>query len=123
MPVSVKRIYEKKSTEDGVRILVDRVWPRGVSKEDAALDIWAKDVAPSPELRKWFNHETDKFLEFKKKYKDELAQGDQQKALGELKQVVKKHNKEVTLLYAAKDEEHNQALVLKEILDRQHVEG
>ncbi|WLV24304.1 DUF488 family protein [Aciduricibacillus chroicocephali] len=122
MPVSVKRIYEEKSAEDGVRILVDRVWPRGVSKEAAALDIWAKDVAPSVELRKWFNHEADQFPEFKRRYKEELKQGDQRKELEELKEVVKQHNKEVTLLYAAKNEKHNQAQVLKEILDRQHTE-
>lgn len=121
MPVKLKRIYDEKLSDDGARVLVDRVWPRGMSKEDADLELWCKEVAPSTDLRKWFDHDADKYDEFKKKYKEELEHGDQQKALEELKDLVKKHKKDVTLLYAAKDEEHNQAQVLKEILDRQQV--
>jgi len=122
MPVNLKRIYEEKTADDGMRILVDRVWPRGLSKEDAAIDLWAKDAAPSPELRKWFNHDADKYNEFKQKYKEELKSGEQQDSLEQLKEAAKKHKKQLTLLYAAKDEQHNQAQVLKEILDHQHVE-
>lgn len=119
MPVQIKRIYEDAEDKDGVRVLVDRVWPRGMSKEDAKLDHWTKEVGPSNDLRKWFGHDPDKFKEFKKKYKEELASGDQQKQLEELKEITKEHNKNVTLLYSAKDEKNNQAIVLKEIVDRQ----
>lgn len=112
-PIVVKRIYEEPSKEDGYRVLVDRIWPRGVSKEDAKLDDWLKELAPSTELRKWFNHDSDKFDEFKKRYKKEL--GDHEDLL---KQLVKKSNeKKVTLLYGVKDEEHNQAVVLREVLE------
>ncbi|MBY7144804.1 DUF488 family protein [Virgibacillus sp. NKC19-3] len=120
MPVEIKRIYDKGSTEnDGVRVLVDRVWPRGISKEDAKLDHWMKEIGPSNDLRKWFGHDPDKYEAFKKKYKEELDSGKQQEALAELKEITKERDKNVTLLFAAKDEEHNQARVLKEILDRQ----
>lgn len=119
MPVQIKRIYEDTKDNDGVRVLVDRVWPRGMAKEDAKLDHWKKEVGPSNDLRKWFGHDPDKFNEFKKRYKEELESGDQQKQLEELKEITKKHNKNVTLLYSAKDEKNNQAKVLKEILDRQ----
>lgn len=122
MPVKLKRIYEEKSADDGMRILVDRVWPRGLSKEDAAIDLWAKDAAPSSELRKWFDHDADKYENFKQKYKEELKSGEQQDSLEQLKEAAKKHKKHLTLLYAAKDEQHNQAQVLKEILDHQRVE-
>ena len=119
MPIGMKRIYEDVEKSDGVRILVDRMWPRGVKKEDAEIKEWSKDVAPSDDLRKWFNHDADKFVEFKKKYKEELQTGEQEKAMQHLKDLVKKHNKNVTLVYAGKDEKHNQAVVLKEILDHQ----
>lgn len=119
MTIKLKRVYEDVSKADGVRILVDRVWPRGISKEKAKLDEWLKEIGPSTELRKWFNHESDKYDEFKKKYKDELKDGDQKKDLDQLKDIIKDNSKKtVTLLYAAKDEEHNQAQVLKEIVDK-----
>lgn len=119
MPIGLKRIYDDVEKSDGVRVLVDRIWPRGVKKEDAEITEWAKEVAPTDELRKWFNHEADKFADFKKKYKEELQTGEQEKAMKELKERVKKENKNVTLVYAAKDEKNNQAIVLKEILDHQ----
>lgn len=119
MPVKIKRIYEEQADNDGLRILVDRVWPRGMSKEDAKLDHWLKEVGPSNDLRKWFGHDPDKFNDFKKKYKEELKSGDQQEELEELKKLTKKHNKKLTLLYGARDEKYNQASVLKEILDHQ----
>lgn len=119
MPVKMKRIYEEVATEDGVRVLVDRVWPRGMSKEDATLDHWLKEVGPSSDLRKWFGHDPNKYEDFKQKYKKELQDGDQQEALQKLKDITKKHDKNVTLLYASKEEKYNQAHVLKEILDHQ----
>jgi uncharacterized protein YeaO (DUF488 family) len=122
MPVNLKRAYEEKSEQDGVRVLVDRLWPRGKSKQELGIDHWMKQVAPSPDLRKWFDHEPKKFDEFKEKYKDELHNDeDKTEALEELKRIVKEENKEVSLIYGAKDEKYNHAIVLKEILDRQQV--
>lgn len=120
MPIQIKRAYDEAEKSDGMRILVDRIWPRGVSKEDANLDEWVKEVAPSDELRKWFDHDANKYEDFKKKYKEEMKQNDEQKvALEQLKKWTKKHNKNITLVFGAKDEKHNQAAVLKEILDHQ----
>ncbi|WP_240376778.1 DUF488 domain-containing protein [Bacillus piscicola] len=120
MAVSIKRVYEEPDKNDGVRVLVDGIWPRGMKKEEAEVDHWMKEVAPSKELRQWFNHDADKFQEFKEKYKEELKQHQEKQAtLNKLKQVVRDNNKQVTLLFAAKDEKHNQAQVLKEILDHQ----
>lgn len=119
MPVKIKRVYEEKNKNDGIRILVDRIWPRGISKEDAGLDAWLKEIGPSNDLRKWFDHDPKKFAEFKKRYKAELQSGDQKDALTKLKEITKKHHNEVTLLFAAKDEKYNQAAVLKEILDQE----
>lgn len=113
MKIQVKRIYEEAANRDGHRLLVDRVWPRGVSKEDAHLDDWNKDIAPSTELRKWFDHKEDRFPEFKKKYKKELSK--QTEPLKEIASIAKE--KQVTLLFGAKDENHNQAIVLKEYLE------
>lgn len=112
MDVVIKRIYDDAAKRDGHRVLVDRLWPRGVSKEDARLDDWCKELAPSDELRQWFNHDADKFDEFTKKYKKELK--DCGEKLDELVKIAK--DKRVTLLYGAKDEEHNQAVVLKKVL-------
>ncbi|UBH13379.1 DUF488 domain-containing protein [Macrococcus armenti] len=103
------RIYDKH-IPDGKRVLVDRVWPRGIIKEDAKLDEWLKDIAPSTELRKWFNHDPDKFSEFKKKYREELRNNEAVQALKDMKG-------KVVLLYGAKDEVHNHAIVLKEFLE------
>ncbi len=110
--IYLKRIYEKPEKRDGYRILVDRLWPRGVSKEKAALNLWLKDVAPSNELRMWFGHDPKKWVEFKKRYKKELMVND---VFDELKNIIKK-TKNITLLYAAKDEEHNEAVILKELV-------
>lgn len=98
---------------DGARILVDRLWPRGVSKERAKLDLWLKDIAPSTELREWFGHDPKKWIGFQKKYKIELANNEE--PVAELKKIIRQ-NKTVTLLYAAKDEEHNEAVVINNLL-------
>lgn len=116
MTVKLKRVYDQTAKNDGKRILVDRVWPRGVSKEDAALDEWFKEIGPSKELRQWFNHDSEKFEEFKKKYHKELQDGEQKASYDKLK-AIQKENNTITLVYAAKDEEHNQAQVLKEMLE------
>jgi uncharacterized protein YeaO (DUF488 family) len=110
----LKRVYEEPSSEDGYRILVERLWPRGLSKERAAVDLWLKDVAPSPELRKWFNHDPAKWKEFQRRYREELKE--KKEAVKLLKQKGKEGT--VTLVYAAHDEEHNGALVLKQLLER-----
>ena len=115
MEIKVKRVYEEAAKSDGTRILVDRIWPRGVSKEKAKLDDWIKEVAPSTELRKWFNHEDDLFDEFSKRYKKELE--DHKDLTDSLLEIAKK--KQLTLIYSAKNEKHNQAVVLKEFLDEQ----
>ncbi len=112
MDVRIKRIYEAPAKDDGYRLLVDRVWPRGVSKEEAHLDGHSTDIAPSTELRKWFGHEPPKFSEFKTRYVKELK--DQSEELDRIRSLAKKQR--VTLLYGAKDEEHNQAVVLREVL-------
>lgn len=108
----VKRIYTPPEDADGIRVLVDRLWPRGLSKEAARLDAWLREVAPSPELRKWFNHEPGKFPEFAKRYEAELAR---EPAASELARIWQwaESGRPVTLLYAAKDEQHNHALVLQ----------
>ncbi|PID00537.1 DUF488 domain-containing protein [Sporosarcina sp. P29] len=123
MPVQIKRVYEDAEKTDGLRVLVDRLWPRGMSKEDAHVDEWLKEVGPSKELRQWFGHDPDKFEGFKKKYKEELKNNEeQQEELDKLKDWTKKHKKNITLVFGAKDEINNQAVVLKEILDHQQVE-
>lgn len=111
--IQIKRIYEKASETDGYRILVDRIWPRGVSKEEANLDEWNKDLAPSSELRKWFDHDPDKFEDFAIEYKKELQYNKEE--LKELREKAKGQN--LTLLYGAKDTVHNQAVVLKQVLE------
>lgn len=116
MPVKLKRVYEAASQTDGKRILVDRIWPRGVSKEKAALDEWFKEIGPSKELRQWFNHEDDKFPEFAKKYRKELQTGEQKASYDKLKEI-QKENETITLLFGAKNEKHNQAVVLKKMLE------
>ena len=112
MSVVVKRIYEPVASQDGYRILVDRLWPRGIKKEAADIDSWLKEVAPSTELRKWFHAGKGSFADFKKKYLAELKENP---ALKELKSLIKEHKK-VTLLYAAKDEKENHALILADLL-------
>lgn len=105
----IRRIYEEPTDRDGARVLVDRVWPRGISKAAARLDQWAKELAPSTELRQWFGHDPEKFEEFARKYREELGDRAHQEALAELPD-----SDAITFLYAAKDEEHNQAVVLRE---------
>jgi uncharacterized protein YeaO (DUF488 family) len=110
--IQIKRVYEPPAKTDGFRVLVDRVWPRGLSKSDAAVDLWMKDVAPSTELRKWFNHEPARWKVFQDKYRAELRQRSLE--LDELKTHAAKRR--LTLIYSARDTEHNQALVLQEVL-------
>ncbi|MHB1547061.1 MAG: DUF488 domain-containing protein [bacterium] len=110
--IKLKRIYENAEKSDGFRVLVDRLWPRGISKEKAALDLWFKDIAPSTELRKWFGHDPAKWADFQKRYKGEIAAN--KEIFRQLKEIVQ-NNENVTLLYAAKDKEHNEAAVIKSL--------
>lgn len=110
--IKIKRAYAPAEETDGYRILVDRLWPRGISKEKAKIDLWLKSVAPSSDLRKWFGHVPERFPEFTKRYKVELAESG---ALDDLRKVLSEHP-DATLLFAAHDEEHNNAVVLKELL-------
>ena len=114
MKLRIKRVYEKPKKEDGKRILVDRLWPRGLTKEKASIDLWLKDIAPTTELRKWFGHDPSKWKKFQAKYHQELNNNKEQVSIlcEQLKKGV------VTLVYGAKDEEHNEAFVLKEWLRR-----
>ena len=111
--IRIKRVYEKSSKEDDWRVLVDRLWPRGMKKEDAKIDLWVKEIAPSDALRKSFHHDALKWPIFEKKYKVELTKKKEQ--LAELKKLEKEHGT-LTLLFGAKDEEHNQAVVLAKAL-------
>ena len=112
MRVRTKRVYLAPSDEDGTRILVDRLWPRGLTKEKARVAIWLKEIAPSTELRKWFSHDPEKWAEFKARYAGELKSRGEQLAL--LKQAAGRGP--VTLVFGARDEEHNQAVVLQRML-------
>lgn len=111
--IQVKRIYDSVTEDDGYRVLIDRLWPRGFSKEDAKVDLWMKEIAPSTELRKWFHHDPDKWMEFQQRYKDELVN---KKALIDQILKLEKEKKVITLLFSAKDREKNQAMVLIEVL-------
>ena len=112
--ISIERVYG--SERKGFRILVDRVWPRGLTKESVNANMWLKDVAPSDRLRKWFGHDESKWEKFREKYKNELKTKQQVERLREIKDLEGK-NKNIILLFGAKDEKHNQAVVLKEVLD------
>lgn len=112
MNIKIKRVYEPSEKEDGIRILVDRLWPRGLTKEKAGIDLWLKEIAPSNELRKWFNHDPAKRKEFKQRYYHELKKN--KEAVSQLKEQLKKGT--ATLVYSAKDEEYNNAVALKELL-------
>jgi len=114
MKIKIKRVYEKPSKEDGLRILVDRLWPRGLTKQKAAIDLWLKEIAPTTELRKWFAHDPKKWIEFRKKYLQELKENKEQVS------IIKEHLKQgpVTLVYAARNEEYNEAQVLEELINR-----
>ena len=113
--IKIKRVYEAAAEDDGFRILVDRLWPRGISKEKAKIDLWLKEVAPSNELRKWFAHDPEKWGEFKKKYGEELTA--KQELLKEVRRIEKEKGM-VTLVYSARDMEHNNAVALKAVLEK-----
>ena len=115
LSVWVRRVQEEPSHNDGTRVLVDRIWPRGVKKSDAALDDWNRDVAPSTELRKWYGHDPEKFDEFSKRYHSELDTKAGREALQKLRDSVR--GKRLTLLSATKDIDHSQAAVLAKMLD------
>jgi len=112
--IRLKRVYEEPSKQDGLRILVERLWPRGVSKAKAAIDLWLKDLAPSTELRTWFHHDPERWNEFQKRYEAELSEK------GDLLTLLKHRITEgtVTFIYAASDEERNSAIALKEYLEK-----
>jgi uncharacterized protein YeaO (DUF488 family) len=113
--VRVKRVYESPSEEDGIRILVDRLWPRGFSKARAEVDLWLRDLAPSPALRAWFEHDPAKWDEFRRRYRMELS-----RRLDELEPIIEASRTDtITLVYSARDEEHNAAVALREYL-REH---
>ena len=114
--VRVKRVYDAPAVDDGVRVLVDRVWPRGLSKEKARIDQWLKEVAPSTALRQWFGHDPARWTEFRRRYRAELKQN--LAPLEALRSLVR--GKAATLVYGARDEQHNQAVVLAEFLNERH---
>jgi uncharacterized protein YeaO (DUF488 family) len=112
--IAIQRVYDSSPTMPGKRVLVDRVWPRGLKKEALHLDLWAREVAPSNELRKWFGHDPKRWDEFQRRYRAELRRPEQNARLAELVTLARKTP--VTLLYGARDEEHNQALALSRVL-------
>ena len=113
--VRIKRVYEEASKEDGYRVLVDRLWPRGMKREQAKIDVWMKDVAPSDALRKTFHHDVMKWPDFEKKYRAELKK--KEESLAQLKKLEKEHGT-VTLLFGARDPEHNQAVIIAQALKK-----
>jgi len=112
--IKLKRAYEPAHQEDGFRVLVERLWPRGITKEAAMLDAWLKEAAPSPELRKWYSHEISKWEEFESRYRKELE--DNPEAVRQVRSLLNQHQM-VTFVYAAKDEQHNSALILKSFIE------
>jgi uncharacterized protein YeaO (DUF488 family) len=110
--VKLKRAYEAPTAEDGTRILVDRLWPRGISKKDAALSLWMKEIAPSTELRKWFGHDPDRWNEFRERYASEIDRNSL--LLDQLRSLARKGP--ITLIYSAHDENHNDAIVLRDVI-------
>ena len=108
MDINIKRVYEAPSSSDGKRVLVDRLWPRGLTKDKAKVDLWLKDISPSTQLRKWFNHDPAKWPEFQEKFRDELDANPE--PVEQLRQLSKDYK--VTLVYGAKDKEHNDAVVI-----------
>ena len=116
LQINLKRAYEDKSKQDGYRVLVDRVWPRGRSKETLALDQWARELAPSDKLRKWFDHDVQRWEEFRQRYGDELKDEEKQEQMRQL--LADANGQILTLVYGAKDTEHNQAVVLRDVLLR-----
>lgn len=114
--IKIKRVYDTQAGDDGWRVLVDRVWPRGVSKQKAAIDLWRKEIAPSTELRKWFGHDPARWDEFRRRYREELHA--QPTLVDELQDHARKGP--LTLVYSARDEAHNQAVVLRQVLEEEH---
>jgi uncharacterized protein YeaO (DUF488 family) len=112
--IRLKRAYDPSSPDDGVRVLVDRLWPRGLKRDTAHIDLWLKEIAPSAELRRWFGHDPDRWAEFQERYRAELEQNRENLATLE---ALRESRKPVTLLFAAKDVERNNAVVLKEFLE------
>lgn len=114
MNIKLKRAYEPPDKSDGKRILVDRLWPRGLTKKKAGIDLWLKEIAPTTELRKWFGHEPDKWKRFRGRYETEIRHK------ADLLQRLEHEGREgtITLIYGARDEKHNEALVLKQVLER-----
>ncbi|MFW6125737.1 MAG: DUF488 domain-containing protein [Chloroflexota bacterium] len=117
--LNAKRVYDSTDDADGQRILVDRLWPRGIRSEDARVDSWMKELAPSNSLRKWFGHDPEKWAEFKRRYVTELRAADKTRALQDIAQAAARGN--VTLVYSAKDREYNNAIVLKEVISQMMV--
>lgn len=115
MKIAIHRVYDLSPVMPGKRVLVDRVWPRGVKKEDLHLDMWMRDVAPSTSLRKWFGHDPKRWDEFQRRYRAELRRPEQKARVDELVSMAR--NAPLTLLYSARDEEHNQALALSRVLE------
>jgi uncharacterized protein YeaO (DUF488 family) len=113
--IHLKRAYDPASPDDGYRVLVERLWPRGLTKEKAALDLWLKEIAPSPELRKWFGHDPEKWEEFTRRYQVELDHNVE--TVAQLRRILEKEDN-VTFVYAAHDTQHNSAMLLKSYLDR-----
>ena len=113
--IKIKRAYEEPSSEDGFRILVDQLWPRGLTKQRAAIDLWMKEIAPSTTLRQWFSHDPTKWREFHRKYLEELKA--KKVVVDEICRLVQE-KKVVTLVFAAKDEDHNNAVVLEDLLQK-----
>jgi uncharacterized protein YeaO (DUF488 family) len=114
LSVALKRAYDEPAASDGTRVLVERLWPRGVSKERAHIDLWLKEVAPSAELRKWYNHDVQKYQEFRRRYETELQSETGQKALAKLREMAKQG--QLTLIFAAHDPEHSSAIILQDLL-------
>ena len=113
MRIEIKRVYSRPEEQDGFRVLIDRLWPRGISKDKARIDLWLKDIAPSAELRKWFNHDQAKWIKFKEKYFKELN------SVPELTEMIvdKLKDGDVTLIYSSKEEQFNNAVALKEYIE------
>ena len=116
MPVAVKRVYEKPARADGTRVLVDRLWPRGMTKVGAAVDSWLRDLAPSDDLRKWFHARPGAWSHFRKRYMKELGKPEAARALDQLYRLASRR-KRLTLLFASRNEEHNNAVVLRDLLE------
>jgi uncharacterized protein YeaO (DUF488 family) len=115
MSVGLKRVYDPAAESDGYRILVDRLWPRGLTEETARVDLWLRRVAPTTELRKWYSHDVEKWTEFQRRYEEELSgHGELLDLIGD----IERHRKTVTILFGAKDEGHNEANVLVDVLNR-----